>query len=185
MRKRRVLPVVAAVAVGGAVLIATSASASPSEAGASAHRGAVHFSSFTDNDGPSASVILTGALGDFGESVSVNPDGSVSTGHAGQMKLVLSQGSFRIDFGALDQQLLAAIGAHPMDTRSCAGHVTTTGTAVVVPGSGDGAYRGIAGTFHLTVTLDELVARNQCDWTGATLRQSIVVLGSGELSLAG
>jgi hypothetical protein len=168
--------------VAAAVLVAAGSSAATAD---TTPHGIVHFAGFTDNDGAGESVILTGALGDFGTAVSINPDGSVSADHAGQQSLVLSQGGFRIDFAALDHKLIAALQTHPVNPHSCAGHVTVSGTAPVVPGSGSGAYQGLSGAFQLTVTLDELVPRTQCDWTGAMLKQSIMVNGSGDLSLSG
>ncbi len=182
MRTKRIRSALAGAGVVGAVLLTTSASAST--AGAAPH-GIVHLASFTDNDGAAASVVLSGALGDFGEAVSVNPDGSISTGHGGQQNFVLTQGTFRIDFSALDRKFAAAFQTHPVDQRSCSGHITVSGSASVVPGSGTGAYKGIAGRFQVALTLDELVPQTQCDWTGSMLKQSIVILGSGELSLAG
>lgn len=182
MHGKRILSALAGAGVVGAVLLATSASAGTA---AAAPHGIVHLASFTDNDGAGASVVLSGALGDFGEAVSVNPDGSVSSEHGGQQNLVLTQGAFRIDFSALDRAFVAAFQTHPVDARSCSGHITVTGSAPVVPGSGTGAYRGIAGTFRLTLTLDELVPQTQCDWTGPMLKQSIVITGSGDVSLTG
>ncbi len=182
MHGKRSLSALAGAGVIGAVLLTTSASAST---GSTAPHGIVHLASFTDNDGAGASVVLSGALGDFGETVSVKPDGSISPDHNGQQNFVLTQGTFRIDFSALDREFVAAFQTHPVDKHSCSGHITVSGSAPVVPGSGTGAYKGIAGTFQLSLTLDELVPQTQCDWTGSMLKQSIVILGSGELSVAG
>ena len=43
--------------------------------------GTAHLTDYTDNDGPTSTVILAGAIGDFGKAQSVNPDGSVNTKH--------------------------------------------------------------------------------------------------------
>jgi hypothetical protein len=180
MHGKRILSALAGAGVVGAVLLAT---ASAGTANAAPH-GIVHLASFTDNDGAGASVVVSGAVGDFGEAVSVNPDGSISADHGGQQKFVLTQGTFKIDFSALDHKLVAAFPTHPVDKHSCSGHITVNGSASVVQGSGTGAYQGIAGTLQLALTLDELVPQTQCDWTGSMLKQSIMILGSGELSLA-
>ena len=58
-----------------------------------------------------------------------------------------------------------------------------TGTTPIVAGSGTGAYRGISGTFTMTVTIDEIVAKSKCNPSGEFLAQAIVMTGSGTVSL--
>jgi hypothetical protein len=67
----------------------------------------------------------------------------------------LSQGSFRLSIAALDSAFTHAVARWPYDRSTCSIHGTVSGTAPVVAGSGTGAYRGITGTFSLTVSLDE------------------------------
>jgi hypothetical protein len=50
-----------------------------------------------------------------------------------------------------------------------------------VPGSGTGAYRGIAGTFALTLTLNE-VHNTPCAGSLGILRQVIVLSGAGNIT---
>jgi hypothetical protein len=51
----------------------------------------------------------------------------------------------------------------------------------VVPGSGTGAYQGIAGSFSVTVTGDEVAAK-PCSAQSAFLWQVIVVTGHGSVA---
>jgi hypothetical protein len=53
-------------------------------------------------------------------------------------------------------------------------------TLYVVPGS----YKGIRGTFDLTITLDEVYQPTACIGTSAYLAQSIVITGPGNVSLS-
>jgi len=50
-----------------------------------------------------------------------------------------------------------------------------------VPGSGTGAYRGIAGTFAMTLTLNE-VHNRPCTTSLSILRQVIVLSGAGKIT---
>ena len=49
----------------------------------------VTISAYSENDGPTARVILTGAIGDYGKAVSVHPDGTTDPEHGSQLKLGL------------------------------------------------------------------------------------------------
>ena len=116
-------------------------------AGASASGGAVQLYEYADSDGAGASVILTGAIGDFGAAVSVYPDGAIDPQHDSQVNLALTRGSFRIGVTALDKKIVSEFSHFRPDPRTCSGAVRATATTPVVPGSGTGAYRGIGGSF--------------------------------------
>ena len=51
----------------------------------------------------------------------------------------------------------------------------------VVPGSGTGTYQGIAGTFAMTLTLNEVHDR-PCTTSLSILRQVIVLSGVGKIT---
>lgn len=144
--------------------------------------GTVGFTDFTDNDGPKATVILTGAIGDFGQATSVHPDGTVDPEHGGQLGLTLRYGSFRVNIGDLHQRFVKAMRHFPSNVSTCSGTVTVAGAVPIVTGSGTGSYRGISGGFHLTLTLAEVDARANCNASSAFLRQSVVTAGSGTVS---
>ena len=176
--------VLVALAIACACTLTGTATAAPAQAG-----GTVHLIDYTDNDAAATTAVLTGAVGDLGQGVSVNPDGTLSTGHA-QLNLVLSQGTFRIDTVSIDQRFLAAASATPFQhgPESCSGYVSVEGSAPIVAGSGTGAYRGITGIFHLTMTLNEVDAptgNGQCDVTGALLGQIIVIEGTATVAFSG
>lgn len=176
-------------AVAGVVLLAgcgssasSGSSGPPSATPASAGSHAVNLVSYSDNDGPTSSVILTGAIGDYGTAVSETAGGAVAARHRDDLQLRLTRGSFRIRTGDVDKQLVSAFTDFPPNRTTCSGNVVATGAAPVVPGSGTGAYRGVTGTFHLTVTIAEVDARNHCTPSSAFLRQSVVISGSGTVT---
>jgi hypothetical protein len=144
--------------------------------------GTVHLTDYAINtDGPDSTIILTGALGDFGTAKTVKPDGSVDAEHTGQLELMLRHGTLRLDTAALNARLVAAYRHFPANPLTCSGSVTIAGTVPVVSGSGTGAYAHVRGVFELTVTVDE-VDSPPCDGTGAFLEQTIIITGRGTIT---
>jgi hypothetical protein len=179
---------------GGGAAAALRIPAARAAAGAPAARGAtrapasgrrVFLTSYQNDDLPGATVILSGAIGDFGEAVSVLPDGTVDPEHSSQFNLALTQGSFRIVIGPLHAKFVNALSHAPYNLKTCSGHAAVTGAAPVVTGSGTGAYKGISGSFTLTITGNEVDAKPGCQpFSGsALLAQSIFIAGSGTVSL--
>jgi hypothetical protein len=181
-----------ALLTGGGVAAATNTPPARAAAGAPAARstttapatGYVFFTAYQNDDLPGATVVLSGAIGDFGAAVSVLRNGTVDPEHSSQLRLALTQGSFRIVIGPLHAKLLNALAHAPYSLRTCSGHVAVTGAAPVVAGSGTGAYKGISGSFKLTITGNEVDAKPGCQpFSGsALLAQSIFIAGSGAVS---
>jgi hypothetical protein len=177
-------------AVAGCFVAADSVKTAPvadATAASAAHRrGEVHLTAYSNNDGPSQAVIVTGAIGDYGEAVSVHPDGSVDPEHDSELGLQLAHGTLRLDTASLDKAFIAAIRRDfPTDATTCSGSVAVTQQVPIVPGSGTGAYKGVGGAFTLTATLDEVdqaSAAQPCDGSAAFLSQAIVVTGRGTVS---
>lgn len=142
------------------------------------------FTAYENDDLPGATVVLSGAIGDFGAAVSVFRNGTVDPEHSSQLRLALTQGSFQIVIGPLHAKLLNALSHAPHNLGTCSGHVAVTGAAPVVSGSGTGAYKGISGSFTLTITGNEVDAKPGCQpFSGsALLAQAIFITGSGAVS---
>jgi hypothetical protein len=168
---------------GNTATTATSTAGGTTSAAALTAGGNVHLTDYTDNDGPTSTVILAGAVGDYGKAQSVNPDGSVTTGHDSQLNLMLTHGSFRLDMAELDKKFVAVLANLPVNTTTCSGTASVSGAVPIVAGSGTGSYKGIRGTFTLTVILDEVYRPTGCNETSTYLSQSIVVTGPGSVSL--
>ena len=143
----------------------------------------VHLSAYGQGDGPRSTVILTGAIGDFGKAVFSNANGTVDPEHDAYLQLRLTQGSFRLGIADLHKKLVSAFGSVQFDKKTRSGHVTVTGAAPIVSGSGSGSYTGIAGSFVLTITIDEIVRKPATTPTGAILAQVDIISGSGRVSL--
>jgi hypothetical protein len=158
---------------------ATSAAKTP------AAGGAAHIIDYSLNsDGPDSRVILTGAIGDWGQVVAVYPDGAIDPGHTSEFRLELTHGSFRLSIASLHKKIIRAFSPWPSNKSTCSGSVSFTVTIPVVAGSGTGAYRGISGSFTVTVTIDEVDVKPVCDGSSAFLAQVILIAGPGTVSFS-
>ena len=109
-----------------------------------------------NSDGPDLRAIVSGAIGDYGQAVTVLPDGKVDPSHTHDVELKLAHGSFKLSIAVLDNRFVAITRHEPIYPRTCSDHMTATAVTPIVPGSGTGAYRGISGRFDVTITADEV-----------------------------
>ncbi|MFF5292749.1 hypothetical protein [Paractinoplanes globisporus] len=150
-----------------------SAVRAPAAPAASVAGNAVHLTAYTDNDGPTSTVVLDGAVGDFGQ----------ARRDKNELDLVLAHGSFRLDIGDLERTFAGGLNNLAINTATCSATASVRGAVPVAAGSGTGSYRRISGTFDLTITLDEVYTPNSCTETSAYLAQSIVITGPGTVVL--
>jgi hypothetical protein len=151
--------------------------------GARPKGGTVHILDYSINsDGPYFRVLVTGAVGDYGQGVTVYPDGKVDPEHNSELSLRLRYGSFRLRIAQLDKEIVTGYQHWPSDPVTCSGDLSVTAPTPVVPGSGTGRYRGITGTVTMTVTIDEVDKKPVCNGTSAFLSQDIFMIGSGSVS---
>lgn len=127
--------------------------------------------------------MVSGVIGDYGPAVTVYPDGQVDPQHNSEMELRLAQGSFRLRIASVDKTFVKATSHEPIYPKTCTDHISVTGTAPIVAGSGTGAYRGISGSFPVTVTLNEVEAKPCQPSPGAFRWQLITLAGTGKVSL--
>lgn len=128
-----------------------------------------------NSDGLSERAILTGAVGDYGSGQST-PDRS-------QTLLTLTRGTFKLDTGTIDSDFVHQVTRWPYDAATCSIHGSLIAQVPVIAGSGTGAYRGISGTFTMTITLDEdWRMRTGCNETTPFQAQLITIDGSGTIT---
>jgi hypothetical protein len=135
-----------------------------------------------NTDGAYWHAIVSGVIGDYGPAVSIYPDGQVDPAHNSELELRLTHGSFRLSIAALGKAFVTAASHEPIYPKTCTDLISVTGTTPIVAGSGTGAYRGIRGSFPVTLTLDEAEARPCQPSPGAFRAQLITVAGSGTIS---
>ena len=159
------------------------ASAASSAAGASASpSGLTHLTAYSINtDTPVFTSVVSGAIGDDGLAEEVSPGSAGVSAHGSQLELKLTHGTFRLNIADLDAKFVQGTSHEPVFPGTCSTYVSVSGAVPVVPGSGTGAYRGIAGTFAVTLTLNELHGR-PCTTSVSILRQVIVLAGAGDIT---
>jgi len=172
----------AAVLAGSLVTGAASdaAASGPTQAALGVH-GAVNVTIWSiDSDGPDFQAILSGAVGDYGPAVTVLPDGKVDPEHTSEMELDLRHGTFRLYIDGIASKLRAQSAHEPVYAATCSDYFRVTATVPIVAGSGTGTYRGIRGSFSLTLTGNEDEKTPPCG--PPFVRQLLVLIGSGTVS---
>jgi hypothetical protein len=142
----------------------------------------VNLSDYSDNDGPTSSVVLSGAIGDYGRAVRISSGNTPD----GELKLIMSRGSFGLDIASVETKLIKAIGTDfPTNSSTCSGLETVTGTAPIMTDSGTGSYKGLSGTLHVTISINEVESWPVCPQTDTSpfLAQTVFISGSGHVSL--
>jgi hypothetical protein len=200
MHGKRLVPVSAVAALAGVLVvcgctsaaITTSTSRSPGAAPSTSGRpagrqtstsgGLVHITGYSDSDGPKSTVILTGAIGDFGQAVRTGANGPAQ--QYNRLNLAFTHGSFKLSIVGLEHNLVSAFGHFPSNTSTCSGIVTVTATTPIVASSGTGAYKGVSGNFKMTVTIAEVDSWPKCPVAGpdVLLAEDIFITGAGTVS---
>ena len=147
--------------------------------------GLVRLTAYSNNDGPKYTVVLSGVIGDFGDTVRTYASGTTNKEY-NQLAVSVTRGSFRLGIAGLESKLGEAIsGNFPTNTSTCSGVVTVTATTPVVAGSGTGAYKGLSGAFSMTITINEVESWPTCPKTDTSpfLAQTVFLSGSGTVSL--
>jgi hypothetical protein len=190
MHRKLLVSMIAVVACAGALLMggcATAATQAPAAAGTSAVTttaagGPVHIIGYGQNsDGPDFTVILTGAIGDYGPAVTVHPNGTIDPEHTSELSLGVRDGSFRLNIASLDKEIIS-VNSHWRSNRTCSFHLSVSAATPIVAGSGTGSYRGISGNLSTTVTIDEVDVKPCPGGTSRFLAQLIFMVGSGTVS---
>jgi hypothetical protein len=176
-----------ALLTGGCALAATkapaaAATASARAAGATGGKANVMIYS-VNSDGAYFHAIVSGVIGDYGPAVTIYPDGKADPAYNSEMVLRLVHGSFRLSIAALDRAFVKATSHEPSYPKTCSDLMSVTEPTPIVAGSGTGAYRGILGSFSVTLTGNEVEAR-PCRPNGpsAFRSQLLTAAGSGTVS---
>jgi hypothetical protein len=166
-----------ALSVGLAALVTVSANAAADitpATPAAAPRGAIHLLEVGGISGVDEDVI-TGAITDHGvDHLGIADHGNIN-------KLVLANGSFKLNITKLNQKIKPT----SVDSTHCSLVVAGTGPTTLFDGTG--AYKGISGTLTATVHEAKLVPRNSngsCNLNEAAppVAEVITAAASGKVS---
>jgi hypothetical protein len=190
MRVHNVVPLVVCAVIAAFALVGGGvASASKTKLAEGPHipkgGGEVEFTGYSSGDGPKSVAVLTGAIGDYGEAIRTTSSGSARSEY-NELELSMTRGSFRLDIAGIEGELGKAIfGAFPTHASTCSGEVSVSGATPVIAGTGTGAYKGLQGSLHMTITINEVEEWPTCPRTDTSpyLAQSVFITGAGMVSL--
>ncbi|MGH2886358.1 MAG: hypothetical protein ACRDPA_27285 [Solirubrobacteraceae bacterium] len=133
--------------------------------------------------GGGGTVLVTGAIGDHGQSQSVTKSGKVNQ-NGSYVKLTLSQGTLTLNATALNNAVNRAFGKAAPNGSTCSLSVAASGKLPFV--SGTGLYAGATGSARITVAVGFILPRKngKCDLANSatpTASQQIVY-GTGTVS---
>jgi hypothetical protein len=175
--------VIAASLAGAVTLAGCAAAAVSSSAATPAFRsGLTHFTAYSINtDNPVLDSVVSGAIGDYGPAEEISSGSTGGTAHGGELELKLTRSTFLLNIAGIDAKFVQGTSHEPVYPHTCSTYVSVSDTVPVVPGSGTGAYRGIAGTFAMTLTVNE-VHNSPCSTSLSILRQVIILSGTGTIT---
>jgi hypothetical protein len=125
----------------------------------------------TDSDSLTSSVILSGAIGDFGA--------ATLDRRSGRLVLELSRGWFTLQLAELNGRFVAKLRGLSVNQSRCSAFAQVSGTAPILSGAGTGSYAHLTGGFALTVTLDEVFHPGACGEQNPYASQEIITSGWG------
>jgi hypothetical protein len=136
--------------------------------------------------GPRGTILITGAIGDFGTTLSVDKNGKIDNNGAFQ-KVTLKKGSFWDDATALNKKLQKSQPA--INKSNCSILFSASATTTLLKGAG--AYQGISGKLKITVTFATIAPRfaggahaGQCNFANnaVPLSQYQSITGAGNVT---
>jgi len=168
-------------AAGSSSMAATSGTTKASAGKPASPPGLAHVIAYSINtDNPVLTSVVSGAISDYGPAEEVPPGNTGISAHGSELELKLTRGTFRLNVAGIDTKFSAGTGHEPIFPRTCSTYVSVSDAVPIVPGSGTGVYQGIAGTFAMTLTLNE-VHNSPCT-SLSILRQVIVLSGAGNIT---
>jgi hypothetical protein len=185
MRVARVVALGAAATMGMSLLIpaAVAVGASPPAGGK-----VNVFVTPSSPNGPRDTIVVTGAIGDYGKALSVDKSGKTDT-NGDYEKITLQQGSFLVNATKLNAKLNHLKAT--VNKATCS--VSASGTGPVTLSNGAGLYAGISGTLQITVKFAFVGPRfssgphkGQCNTNNnaPALAQYQSITGSGTVSFS-
>jgi hypothetical protein len=132
-------------------------------------------------------VVFTGAIGDYGTTLSVNSAGK-SDGNGNFTKITLKKGGFTVDSSNLNAAFSSSGAPTDFNSTNCSGSISVgPATATIVSGSGTGAYKGISGSVDLSATVALILPKKNGSCNTSNSANPVAAFGaltgSGTVSL--
>jgi hypothetical protein len=142
----------------------------------------------TGNEGPVGSIIITGAIGDYGRTVSIDRNGKTDN-NGNFVKITLKKGTFEVDSTTLNAK---TNHAQPMINKGTCSF-RFSGTAPVTLFNGTGLYTGIKGKVLITISFGAVGSvyksgphKGQCNMSESSppLAQYASITGPGTVTFS-
>lgn len=111
--------------------------------------GTVNFWSTPNINGPGGTILLTGAIGDYGKTISVNAAGKVDS-KGNYSEAILKKGTILVNVTQANAAVNAAFSHVVENAATCSASTTVTASLPIM--SGTKAYAGITGTLTDTIS---------------------------------
>lgn len=174
---------VAGLAIGTAAAATVVAITVAGTAGASGRSGTIYTYGTPGLDGPNGTVIITGAIGDYGTTTKADRNGQVDP--SGKYSLAqLKNGTVLSDPSAVSAKIQAGTPNAKIDPVSCSLQGSVSAPVPIIFGTG--SYAGITGTLNTTFTIAELAARTSsgtCDTNADPIDVYATVFSTGVVHL--
>jgi hypothetical protein len=112
--------------------------------------GAIRIFGTSNGLGGGGKVLITGAIGDHGQSQSVTKSGKTN-GNGNYVLLKLTQGTILLNKTVLDQKINRSFNHAKLNQATCSLSAAASAGLPIV--SGTGLYTGITGNAHITVAV--------------------------------
>jgi hypothetical protein len=99
------------------------------------------------NNGQAGTIVIAGAIGDYGKTLDINKNGTADP-NGNYAKQTLQKGTFEVNLTALNTK---TNNAHPTVNNMVTCSAVVSGTAPVTLLDGTGLYTGITGTVNFTI----------------------------------
>jgi hypothetical protein len=167
--------------LAAAVALTTSAAVSASLR-ASAPTGGPIALFATVGNGPSGKIVVAGAIGDWGSTLSIDKNGRPNL-NGDFVRVTLRKGTFEIDSTAVNKKMA---NPRPQIASDVTCSIEASGSGPVKLFNGTGLYKGISGTVDVTMTFTGVGGRyqsgtkkGQCDHGPSPLAMLGAVNGRG------
>lgn len=138
---------------------------------------------YVTGSGTHSKILVTGAIGDYGSTTTVDKNGKVDSNGDFQ-KVVLKKGGFFVDATALSKKFETSQPA--VNNATCSMDFVVSATTKVYKGTG--LYKGIGGNVKITVSFAGIAPRKngKCDFSQNTkpLAQWQAITGTGSVKFS-
>jgi hypothetical protein len=149
--------------------------------------GAIQVFVTPTEDGP-GTIVVTGAIGDFGTTLTINKSGKANP-NGNFEKIILKKGTFEVDSTVLNA---ASNKVQPtFNAKTCSASLSVSGRVTLLAGTG--LYKGIGGTLTITEmggfvlpTITSGAKKGRCNTSNSAqpLAQSFLFTGTGTVTFS-